>query len=270
MKYITILYRMTFVPVYSFVGNFILKKSTPHIDNPVWKDSFNSKNVLIVGTGPSLDNVKEPYFLSFDAIIYINDAIKLSGKIDCEYFFTTDPYVAKRIENKDYYKNIISIGPDKSILAPIFFDKYLFLSKDFKKDFSWIPASNSYFNFMLRKKTILGVRFPYIIRYWPVQPDFESLEIWFNTKEQIKYFPIMEHTSALSSILFSAKYKPKSISLIGCDFSSGRSESIVNDCPGYDVNVFSKAVNSYYFLHNYLSSKNIILKNDSWLQSKLD
>jgi hypothetical protein len=265
MKYMIIFYRTTFLPIHSLIGHFVLRTFTSNRDNPVWQDSFHNKNVLIAGTGPSLDKVPKSYFLSFDTIIYINHAIKISGKVDCEYFFTTDPYVAKKIEDKDYYKNIISLGPEKSILAPIFFDKYLFLSRSFKRNFSWIPASNIFLNSKRREKTILGVRFPYIIRYWPVQPDFESLEKWFNTKEQIKYFPIMEHTSALSSILFAAKYKPQSISLIGCDFSSGRSESIASDCPGRSINVFSEAVDSFYFLEKYFSEKNIYLKNDSWL-----
>lgn len=252
------------VPFMSFLGYLKLKSISEKKDYFEWKESFGGKKVLIVGTGPSLDGVDDDYFLNFDAIVYINHAVKCSGKVKDEYFFSTDVNVVKSINDKPYFKNIETIGRVKSVLAPIFFQQVFFLKKKFKKCFSWIVANKANYKFHRVSKGFLGFKFPVTAVFWPKQPDIQDLDRWFSQTQQVCFFPVVESTSALSAILFVAKYSPSNISLIGCDFGVGRSKSIVDDCPTHNVNVFSDAKEKFNYIKKYLLEKNIFLKNDSW------
>lgn len=259
------LYWAISVPISSRLGFIKLKDISEEFDNDEWLTSFSNKKVLIVGTGPSLDRVNESYFLKFDTIVYINHAIKCSGSVKNEYFFSTDINGVKDINSKDYYQNIKRIGKNKSIVAPIFFQQVFFLKKEFIKDFSWISANRAAFKVHKISRSLFGFNLPVTAVYWPKQPNVRSLESWFLQNNQVKDFPVMETTSALSAILFVAKYNPKEISLIGCDFGSGRSLAVINDCPATEENIFSEAVNKFYFLQKYFKEKSILLINDSWI-----
>lgn len=252
------------VPISSFLGFLNLKKMSVKKDRKDWVRSFYDNKVLIVGSGPSLDKVDESYFLKFDTIVYINHAVKCSGKINDEYFFSTDINVVKGIEDKEYWRKIVGFGNAKSIVAPIFFQQSLFMSKYFKESFSWIVAHKAFYKIHKMSRLVLGIRFPVTAVYWPEQPDERILDNWFLQENQIDFFPVIETTSALSALLFVAKYKPQYISLIGCDFSAGRSELVVKDCPEHVVNIFSEAKEKFYFLQKYFSYKNISVENDSW------
>lgn len=264
MSFISKLYWAFTVPISSFLGFLNLKKMSVQKDKKNWIQSFYNSNVLIVGSGPSLDKVDEDYFSKFDVIVYINHALKCSGKINDEYFFSTDINVVKGIEEKEYWKKIIEFGNSKSVVAPIFFQQSLRLSKKFKESFSWIVSHDASYRVHKMSKSIFGLKIPVTAVYWPVQVDDKILDNWFSQENQVDFFPVIESTSALSALLFVAKYQPKHISLIGCDFSSGRSELVVNDCPGHVVNVFSEAKEKFYFLKKYLSYKDILVENDSW------
>ena len=259
------LYWALTVPMSSRFGYIKLKKISKKFDSTEWLDSFSHKKILIVGTGPSLDKIDKNYFLGFDTVVYINHAIKCSGNIKNEYFFSTDVNVVKDISNKDYYQNIKIIGKNKSIVAPIFFQQVFFLKKEFIKDFSWISANRAAFKIHNTSRSLFGFNLPVTAVFWPIQPNVSSLEYWFSQNNQVKDFPVMETTSALSAILFTAKYNPKEISLIGCDFGAGRSQAVIKDCPATEENVFSKAVNKFYFLQKYFKEKGILLINDSWI-----
>lgn len=248
----------------SFLGYIKLKKISEIVDNKKWISSFYNKKILIVGTGPSLDNVNENYFLNFDAIIYINHAIKCSGKVEDEYFFSTDVNVVKGISNKPYYEKIQKIGSEKSILAPIFFQQVFFIKKEFKERFSWIIASQAAYRIHKMNKSFFGFHMPVTAVYWPKQPETNELEFWFAQQNQVTFFPVIESTSALSAILFVAKYSPEHISLIGCDFNAGRSQAIVDNCPDTILNIFSEAIEKFYFLKNFLEKRKITLHNNSW------
>lgn len=252
------------VPIMSFLGFLKLKSISKKKDCLEWRESFSAKKVLIVGTGPSLDNVSDEYFLNFDTIVYINHAIKCSGKVEDEYFFSTDVDVVKGIADKPYFKKIETIGNVKSVLAPIFFQQVFFLKNKFKKSFSWLVASEASYKIHRISKSFFDFNFPVTAVFWPKQPDIEELDIWFSQKQQVCFFPVVESTSALSAILFVAKYRPLQVSLIGCDFGVGRSKSIVEDCPVHNVNVFSEARHKFNYIKNYLSNKNILLINESW------
>lgn len=268
MRYMNIFFRGLVLPISSCMGFLHLKKISVTNDNEEWSNSFLNKKVLIVGSGPSLDNVNNEYYSGFDSIIYINHAIKCSGKVSDEYFFTTDVKVANSISGQPYFNNIISNGKNKSIIAPVFFQQALFLNKNFINKFSWIVSYKASFKVFKTNKLFFGKKIPYTFIFQPKQPEESDLDIWFEQNNQVKYFPVIESTSALSAILFSAKYKPKSISMIGCDFSQGRATSIVDNCPEYTRNVFVDAKSKYYKLKYYLSIRNIKVENDSWINDK--
>ena len=248
-------------PVKTLLGYSKLKKISLKSDLPQWNTSFYNANVLIVGTGPSLDKVEAAYFSKFDTIIYLNHAIKLASKLSDEYYFSTDAYVTKDIELEPYIQNIYNLGPEKSILAPIHFQSLIEINKQFLNRFSLISANQA--SYKSYESSIKNIKYHRYI-YWPVQPDYHDLEKWFSQNEQTLFFPVVESTSALSAILFAAKYRPKSISLIGCDFSKGRSNKLIESNPSRDFNPFNEARDKFKFLQNYLNDKNIKVINDSW------
>lgn len=250
------------LPISSFLGYKKLKKMCLKEDEPQWYKSFHNRKVLIVGSGPSLDKVDSKYFSEFDVIIYINHAIKLSGLCNDEYFFSTDINATKRILNKEYFKNVVKLGRKNSIIAPIHFNSIL-SSERFLNNFSLIAASKPNYIKTLSIKTTLGLSYPRLV-YWPVQPSIRELETWFSASEQVLYFPVIESTSALSCILFASKYFPKSVTLIGCDFSKERSKLVINENPAHDINPYEDSRSKFYFLRNFLNKKNILLENHSW------
>lgn len=250
-------------PLSSYIGFKKLKRLSLKKDNPVWARSFNNKKILIVGTGPSLNKVKPEYFLRFDTIIYINHAIKLAGKSKDEYFFSTDIDVASKIQEKYYIQNIIKLGSERSILAPIHFNSLLKIDKDFIDMFSFITANEAYYKTYKSNKPFVSFIYRRHI-YWPVQPNYQNLEEWFSQNEQVLFFPVIESTSALSAILFAAKYLPNSISLIGCDFSKGRSKLVAEDNPAKEFNPFSESKERFIFLQKFLDDKGVKVNNDSW------
>lgn len=250
-------------PLSSYIGFKKLKRLSLNKDAPVWARSFNNKKILIVGTGPSLNKVKPEYFLRFDTIIYINHAIKLAGKLKDEYFFSTDIGVTSTIQGKHYSNNIIKFGPERSILAPIHFNSLLSVDNRFIDMFSFIIANETYYKTFKSNKSFMNFTYHRYI-YWPVQPNYQDLEKWFSQNEQVLFFPVIESTSALSAILFAAKYLPNSISLIGCDFSKGRSKLVAEDNPAKDFNPFSESKDKFIFLQKFLDDKGVKVNNDSW------
>ena len=255
------------VSITSYLGFFRLKVNAVKEDLPLWRDSFFEKNVLIIGTGPSLDKLDENYLKKFDLVVYLNHAIKLEvlGDYD-EFFFTTDIGVLRDILEKDYRKQIKRLGSKKVIVAPIFFQQVLFMEKEVLKLISLLKPNRSRFATEERKlkigKYILKMAFP--PSFWPVQPSKSDLNEWFNEKNQVQCFPVMETTSALSAILFVSKYKPKKIRLIGCDFGEGRSVNLVNSNPVNPIGAFEKSKEKFLWLKRYLIKKNIDVENDSW------
>lgn len=243
------------------LGWYKLKYLASLEDSGAWRHSFSNKKVLIVGSGPSLDGVPRDYFERFDCIVYINHAIKRAGKAKDEYFFSTDVKVAKRISKEDYYSFIDLFGVEKSILAPVFFQQVIFLTKEFKKRFSFIRASESFYKIHYAS-SFYGV--PVSAVLWPAQADYKAMEFWFSRDHQVNFFPVFETTSALSAILFVAKYMPESIRLIGCDFGGGRAKNIQVDFANHEANRFEGAVEKFFFIQSFLGQKGIDLKNDSW------
>jgi hypothetical protein len=262
MKKITWLFTVT---ISSFLGYWILNKISVRRDNKKWETSFYNKDVLIIGTGPSLDKVKKDFFQEFDVVIYLNHAVKIETGVVEEYFFTTDVGVLKDIEKLDYFSKVLRLGKEKTIVAPIFFQQTLFLSNFLKQKFTWVKAYNPNFKWFNRQikfnSLILKIKVP---SFWPKQPDNETLDLWYRSKNQAEMFPVIETTSALSAILFCAKYKPKKIRLIGCDFGMGRSSLLKSSNSANSRDAFNGAVDRFVVLKKYLDNKSISIENSSW------
>lgn len=250
-------------PVSSRIGYVKLKKQSLKTDLKQWHQSFHNKNILIVGSGPSLDKVNQEYYSRFDVVLYINHAIKLANMAQENYFFTTDIGVALNIYRKPYFDNIKELKKDRSIIAPGNFNQSLFLSKEFEKNFSWICTGDAEYKKYQSRRPLLGIR-PAVFYYRPLNINTKVLDSWFSESNQVRYFPVFEITSALTAVVFVAKYLPKSITLIGCDFSAGRSKEISDDNNGYSENPFSDAPAAFQFLKSYLEDKGICVTNDSW------
>lgn len=264
MKTILSSYKILTTPIKSRVGYLHLKRKALRNDLPVWKSSFRNKKVLIVGSGPSVDKVESKYFSSFDVIIYINHAIKLASKHQDYYFFTTDVGVAVEISTKSYFDKIQSIKKERSIIAPGNFDQTLKINREFESCFSWICACEGVYKRYQSTKSLLGFK-PSVLYYRPGEINKHKLDNWFSQLNQVNYFPVFEITSALTAIIFAAKYCPSSIKLIGCDFSKGRSKEIIDDNDEYVNNPFLEAPEIFKFLKSYLGDRKISVINDSWV-----
>lgn len=263
MKNILSSYKILTTPIKSRIGYLHLKKKSLKNDLPLWKSSFRNKKVLIVGSGPSLDKVDSKYFSGFDVIIYINHAIKLANNNQDYYFFTTDVGVALEISTKSYFDKIQSIKKQKSIIAPGNFDQTLKINSEFESYFSWICAFQGVYKRYQGTKSLLGFK-PSVLYYRPAEINEHKLDYWFSQSNQVNYFPVFEVTSALTAIIFAAKYHPSSITLIGCDFSKGRSKEVIDDNDEYVHNPFIEAPEIFKFLKNYLEERKIRVINDSW------
>lgn len=263
MKMIKNIISMFTIPISSRIGYMKLKKQSLKTDLTQWHQSFHNKNILIVGSGPSLDKVDQEYYSRFDVVLYINHAIKLANKAQENYFFTTDIGVALNIYRKPYFSIIKELKKDRSIVAPGNFNQSLFLSKKFEQYFSWICAGDAEYKKFQSRRKVVGIR-PTIFYYRPINVDNKVLDKWYSEPNQLKYFPVFEITSALTAINFVAKYLPKSITLIGCDFSSGRAKKIIKDNNAYNQSPFNNADKLFYSLKEYLQNKGVVLENDSW------
>jgi hypothetical protein len=254
------------VSAISLIGYFKLNSMSVKKDLPEWKLAISKKRVLIVGTGPSLDKVDKTYFNKFDLIVYVNHAIKILGDRD-SLFFTTDVGVLKVITEKEYFNNILSLGVAKSIVAPIFFQQSLFLDDEFKNRFTWISPNSAKYHISFKKVNIwkkLNFYFPMPPVFWPKQPDIHQLDQWFNSVDQVQSFPIVESTSALSAILFCAKYEPSSINLIGCDFGGGRAAALSSELHKHPEGFFDAAISKFSAIKEYLNGRGVVVENDSW------
>lgn len=224
-----------------------------------WHEELAGKSVLIVGSGPSLDRADRDFLAAFDARIYINFALLSRLDIGAEYFFSTDLGPIRQYLDAHGEETFRAFGKDRTIWAPVFLDQVAMLT-DAGYDLLTILRPHAA-NWQIRRMSIGKIRLPLIARYYPVQPDWTSWRL--GTDPRI--LPILDHTSALSAILFAAQNGARTIGMIGCDFSSGRARaaaSTVQETP--DANVFSGAVGEFHGIRDMLTRHGIDLTNHSW------
>lgn len=250
---------MLTLPYRSRRGAALIARYVPQTVPPVWAEELAGKRVLIVGSGPSLDKVGQEFFARFDTVIYINFAVKRLQGTGAEYFFTTD--IGPVREFIDAYEETVfrQLGKEHCIFAPIYLDQFQMMTPAGRDLFSWLRFDEAQWR---RQAVKLGrLKAPLVLRYHPRQPDWDS----FTLPRGGRSLPVLDHTSALTAILFAAMNGAADIGLIGCDFSAGRAASAATTQAAPDASVFSGAAAEFRKLASALERNGVDVTNHSWL-----
>ncbi|MEO0031008.1 MAG: hypothetical protein RIS94_766 [Pseudomonadota bacterium] len=246
------------IPFRSLAGGRMIRR---HVAGPApaaWAEEMAGKRVLVVGSGPSLDRVDDAFFDRFDVVIYINFAIRRRREVVPEYFFTTD--IGPTREFLDAYDDAVfhALGPAHCIFAPVFLDQFQMMTPRGRALFTWLAFDKGALRVQWAKAGPL--RLPVILRYHPRQPDWDT----FRLPHGGRHLPVVDHTSALSAILFAAMNGAHSVGMIGCDFSAGRAASVASLQALPDKAIFSGAAGELRRLQAALARQGVEVVNHSW------
>lgn len=224
----------------------------------IWKRDLADRKVLIVGTGPSLDRVEAGFFDQFDTIIYINFALRCLRRTGNEYFFTTDNGPVR--EFLDTYEDdaFLTLGKERCIIAPVFLDQFQMMLPPGRELFTWLKPDGA--EWRVQKLRLGPLRLPLFLRYHPRQPDWDNFKI----PPPGRVLPAVDHTSALSAVLFAASQGSRDISLIGCDFSAGRAAGAKSSQDVPDARTFSGARQAFEHMVRPLNAQGVSVTNLSW------
>jgi hypothetical protein len=247
------------IPFKSWLSGQALQK---HVDDSVpqkWIDDFKDRKVLIVGSGPSLDRVSADFFAGFDTVLYINFAIRKARGQASDYFFTTDLGPVREYLDAIDDEVFKSLGPERCILAPIFLDQFAMLTPAGRALFSMLRCDAA--SWRTQSVGIGKLKLPLLLRYHPRQPNWSD----FRAPAAGRTLPVLDHSSALTAVLFAATMGSREIGLIGCDFSAGRAASAnsAQDVP--DATIFAAAPAELRNMQQALARQSIIVTNHSWL-----
>lgn len=245
-------------PFRSFSGAQAL---AAHVDETVpdaWSAQIRGKRVLVVGTGPSLDRVEPGFFDNFDTLIYINFAIRRHKGSGAEYFFTTDIATLADVIEAQGAEVFEALGRDHCVCAPVFTDQWYVPTDKGRELLTWLRPDR--IGWRARTVKIGPMRLPLALRYYPHQPDWKA----FVMPPAGRVLPILDHTSALTAVLFAAINRPASIGLIGCDFSAGRAASVSSLQAPVQANVFAGAIAELKGMSEALGREGIVVTNHSW------
>lgn len=250
---------MLTLPFHSRRGAALIAR---HVQGPapaIWAEEMAGQRVLIVGTGPSLDKVDQTFFAGFDTIIYLNFALRFTRGGGREYFFTTDIGPVRQF--LDAYEDgaFHALGPEHCVFAPVFLDQYQMIRPAGRALFTWLRFDAA--GWRNRPVRLGPIKLPLIMRYYPRQPDWDR----FVLPPAGRTLPVLDHTSALTAVLFAAMNGAAEIGLIGCDFSAGRAASVVDAQGSLAASVFSGAVPELQGMTAALARSNITVTNHSWL-----
>lgn len=246
-------------PFTSRLGGRALRKFVTQEAPARWTRDFQNKRVLIVGSGPSLDRVQPEFFEGFDTFIYINFAVRRSFIRDTDYFFTTD--LGPIREYLDTYDEAVfqSLGQERCIFAPIFLDQVLMLTAEGRGLFSMLCCDRA--RWISQKVTVGRTKLPLLLRFHPAQPQWDN----FQLPSPGRKLPVLDHSSALTAILFAISAGSREIGMIGCDFSAGRAASAQSSQDIPDGNVFAGAPAVLREMQAALARHAIEVTNHSWL-----
>lgn len=233
-----------------------------HVDDAVpavWAADMAGRDVLIVGSGPSLDRVEEQFFARFAAAIHINFAIRRCVAPGRSYFFTTDLGPIDALLENFGPGTFLSLGAERCIYAPIFLDQWHMMKDEGRALLTMLRHDAA--GWRTQNASLGPLPVPYTLRYHPRQPDWESFEL----PPPGRRLPVMDHTSALTAILFAAIHGARRIGMIGCDFSGGARSKIaegVQELPG--PKFFSGAAGEFARIQAALARSGIEVTNHSW------
>lgn len=247
------------IPFTSFAGYRQLRTHGLRAVDPLWRAKCAGRRVLIVGTGPSLDRVDADFFAGFDTFFYINYAIRLSRGTDSEFFFSTDLGPITDWMQANGCEKLESLGAERCLLAPFFFDQYPTLTAAGRGLFSVLACDAA--GWMSQKVRVGPLRLPLILRYSPRQPDWTRKRL----SDADGRLPVMRYTSALSAVLFAAMQGAAEIGLIGCDFSAGRASSAKDQGSVPNEKVYGGASVEFRKMAEMLAREGVTVTNHSWL-----
>ncbi len=109
--------------------------------------------------------------------------------------------------------------------------------------------------------TVGSLKVPYTLRYHPRQPDWDH----FQLPGPGRTLPVLDHTSALTAIIFAAMNGARKIGLIGCDFTAGERAKAAQSpqaLPG--SRFFIGAAGEFARIQSALARSGIQVTNHSW------
>jgi len=251
------------LPIRSYLGSQLCARQVKKRVPAIWNQEITGKDILIVGTGPSLDGVSNKYINSFDVRILLNNAISFCDPNRINYFLTTDIGPLAEYMKSHGCQSLNDIGQHRCLFAPIFPDQYFRFRPEGRKLFTWMYSSRSQLRIEVARVSILGraMKLPFTLRIEPEQPDWDKLRIPLEPSSQI---PIFRGTSALTAVVFAAQNAARSITLIGCDFSAGRSQRIIDLQKAAGSNAFGVAREKFNVLKTQIEYLGIPVHNASW------
>lgn len=208
IKYLCIYLKNSFFSIFGFL---IVKLIIPKEKSKLI-DSLKNKKVLVLGSGPSLDNLNQGLIDRYEIVFFLNNAVNVSKTFNFDK-------KKKFIFNSDFFRFIqlkkILFSLDKSwtyVFIPIhlhLFFKFIFFYLK-KNVFLLVPKYRLGFPF---EKNVTKS----IITYcFVTRNDLKNI-LDFNN---LKVFP---YTVALNTFYFLISCKVSKIHYLGCDFSKGRS-----------------------------------------------
>lgn len=245
------------VPFRSRAGGAAIARQARGSVPDVWARDLTGARTLVIGSGPSLDKVDDAFFAGFDTVLYVNFALARSRGANNEYFFTTDSGPVREFIDSRGVEPFVRLGSEHCIFAPIFLDQWQGFTDEGRALFTWIACDAAKWRVETRRVGWLTV--PFALRYSPRQPDWDA----FQMPPAGRRLPVMDHTSALSAVMFAAVNGAREIGLIGCDFSGGRA-AIVGDAQPDPGNVFTGAADEFIRMAAALARNGVIATNHSW------
>lgn len=225
-------------PLQSYTGGKALEAYVDDRPPAAWAADMADQDVLIVGSGPSLDRVDDEFFTRFATAIHINLVIRRHAPSCQGYFFTTDLGPVEGYLENFGEETFLSLGPERCILAPIFLDQWHMMKAEGRALFTMLRHDRA--GWRTQNTSFGPLSVPYTLRYHPVQPNWTT----FVLPPGGRTLPVLDHTSALTAVILAAMSGARRIGLIGCDFSAGERSKFVQGAQGLPAaKFFSGAAN---------------------------
>ena len=197
--------------LYSLVGALLLALFA-FIRGAPSKDVFRKRNILVLGTGPTLDRLDQDLIDGFDVVVFLNAAIRIAERFDFsavkKVFFNTDSH--RFCELRQDLERL-----DKT-WCYIFIPIHLHL---FRKLFFFCARREAFF---LLPRYRLG--------HWRerhVPRSFLTVNVTPPSYTRVPFvsgrIPYLPYTVAFSAFYFFISCEPQKLSYLGCDFDTGRS-----------------------------------------------
>lgn len=221
---------------------------------PEWEQDLHGARVVIVGTGPSLDRIDAEYFKDFDVAILINFAVCRADSVARRYYYTTD------------FPRLIQLRANASAdFSAVGRERAIFLNHLTPFSLELISCA-SYVNVVAGDRYRLNLWDPgrrfLRRRVFQVQPaSDDAIRAWLRGSSLFRS-PNVPGTSAFGAILFAARFRPRSINLIGINLNAGRSKEFRGALGEAD---FSRAKLDYFRLESLICEAGVSVSNDSWL-----